>query len=99
MKLRCNPGDLAIIVKAFNDSNVGKLVRVVEPWGGREHYGGTRWSKKADKHEWLVESIGLPLKTNIGTRHQSGPMSDSQLQPIRGEENHSETERQLELTA
>lgn len=79
--MRCKPGDMAVVLDAFNKCNVGKIVAVVEPH-----------SKTGDlvlplkEHVWLIRCC-VPLTwTNDKKRwrRKSGPAPDSALQPIRG---------------
>lgn len=103
MKLRCKPGDLAIIVSADHIENIGKLVRIVEPWNGRMEYNGFNWPLSATA-EWLVECAGTAIVSStllsfVRHHHMSGPMRDNRLRPIRGDEQPEEIERHQEMTA
>ena len=79
---RCKPGDLAVVVKAEQQCNLGRIVRVVALHDGK---GDLVYPPKFSP-VWLVESAsGLTWKVK-GKRYRrkSGPAPDQQLQPIRG---------------
>ena len=79
--MRCKPGDMAVVLDAFNKCNIGKIVTVLE-----------LHSKTGDvildlnEPVWLVHAC-VPLTWTTGKkrwRRKSGPAPDSALQPIRG---------------
>ena len=79
--MKCKAGDMAVVLSAFHQSNVGRFVNVVKL------YDGTGDVKMAcDQPVWLVES-NAPMTWTKGAKvwhgHQ-GPVPDSALQPIRG---------------
>lgn len=81
-KLRCRPGDLAVVISAANRVNVGRIVSVVrrvddESDAHPDHLGKPRWIVKAPATlTWLHGEKKV--------RRKSGPALDEQLQPIRG---------------
>jgi hypothetical protein len=79
--MRCRPGDMAVIVDAFNKSNLGKIVTVIGL-----HDGTGDLLLKLKEPIWLV-SCCVPLIWSTDKkrwRRKSGPAGDSALQPIRG---------------
>ena len=79
--MRCRPGDMAVIVDAFNKSNLGKIVTVIGL-----HDGAGDLVLKLKEPVWLV-SCSVPLiwtNDKKRWRRKSGPAGDSALQPIRG---------------
>jgi hypothetical protein len=84
--MRCKPGDLAVIIDAFNCTNVGRIVKVV-----RLHDGGGSLAMASSPNVWLVH-CAQPLTWTIGDvlyRRKNGPAPDAQLQPIRGDAHDS----------
>jgi len=79
--LRCKPGDLAIIVKAYNRCNIGTIVQVI-----RRDDGQHPLSFSPNIPCWLVSSAKrLTWSKNAKkVRRFEGPAPDDQLQPIRG---------------
>ena len=80
-KLRCKPGDMAIVVDARYKCNLGAIVQVIELHNG---VGDIRYFKK--HNAWLAKS-SKPLKWVVNGkcyRRKTGPVPDAQLQPIRG---------------
>ena len=81
---RCKPGDLAVVVKAEQQCNLGRIVRVVALHDGK---GDLVFPPKFSP-VWLVESASrMTWKVKAkGKRYRrkSGPAPDQQLQPIRG---------------
>ena len=83
MKIKCKPGDLAVVVNSECPCNLGRIVKIIETHDRRgdlvfsSYYG----------HVWLAE--GAPHMTwYLGKkryRRVSGPVPDSCLQPIRGD--------------
>ncbi len=80
-KLNCQPGDLAIIVNAFNPINIGTIVRVLSMHINQSALvcpeGDVIWLVKAPK-PMTYEARGKM------TRRKTGAAPDSQLRPIRG---------------
>jgi hypothetical protein len=78
--MKCKPGDMAVILSAFHESNVGRFVSVVKLYEGTGVYSD--WAQPV----WLVESK-TPLtwtKRDQPWFGIQGPVSDAVLQPIRG---------------
>ena len=79
--MRCKPGDVAVVLSAFHQSNVGRFVSVIERYQGTGD-AGQDWSQPV----WLVASKA-PLTWTRGKglwRGNQGPVPDAALQPIRG---------------
>lgn len=80
-KIRCKPGDLAVVIDARYKCNLGAVVQVIEMHNG---FGDIRYFKK--HNAWLAKS-SKPLKWVVNGkcyRRKTGPVPDAQLQPIRG---------------
>ena len=80
-KLRCKPGDMAVVIDARYKCNLGAIVQVIELHNG---VGDIRYLKK--HNAWLAKS-SKPLKWVVNGkcyRRKTGPVPDAQLQPIRG---------------
>ena len=80
-KLRCEPGDLAVVIDAHNKCNLGVIVEVIEL-----HNGSSEPSYPPEQNAWLAKSNKVMKWTVNGKvyRRKSGPVPDAQLQPIRG---------------
>ena len=78
----CKPGDLAVVVKADHQCNLGRIVRVVALHDSK---GDLVFPPKFSP-VWLVESASSMTWKAKGKRYRrkSGPVPDQQLQPIRG---------------
>ncbi len=79
--MKCKPGDMAVVLSSFHESNVGRFVSVVELY---DNPGGVNldWEPPI----WLVESHA-PLTWTKGNSlwcGSRGPVPDAALQPIRG---------------
>ena len=78
----CKVGDLAIVVTAFNQENIGKIVRIVATVGKRKwhDFDTPTWI-------WLVESEGSPLAYEWAagdkTYHAKGKAPDAYLRPLK----------------
>jgi len=79
--LRCRPGDLAVVIKAANECNLGRIVSVL-----RLHDQTGDLVFDTSEPVWIVESAEPILWTHGATQdfRRVGPVPDSQLQPIRG---------------
>ncbi len=81
MRPKCAPGDLAIIVEAFNEVNLGTIVKVLalHPDQGALLVPATDvlWTCEAT-HQMTYDIGGIKK-----TMHR-GPAPDSSLHPIRG---------------
>lgn len=82
-ELNCKLGELAIIVKAYNLENIGKVVKII---GSK---GFTNWPDiQGLVYVWLVETVveGVKLKYTVGdTEHSyrtSGFLPDTFLRPL-----------------
>lgn len=91
MVARCKVGDLAIVVSAYNRSNLGLIVQVIGahdgmvPGIGRLDVAGPYW---------LVEGVHPMVYCNDKKRLEMkrGPAPDSALEPIRGQCSEKEAE-------
>ena len=80
-ELRCRPGDLAVVIRARNPVNIGRIVRVLQLDQGS---GILTYPK--DTPTWLTvseHSMTWSVKDKR-VRRKRGPIPDAQLQPIRG---------------
>ncbi len=79
MKLRCQPGDLALVIRAEHLHNIGLIVRVLQPYpGGDIDLPGKDFLWDVDCRQlqmWMVNGSVL-------WRHR-GPVPDAFLLPIR----------------
>jgi hypothetical protein len=77
----CKPGDLAVVVEAYNACNIGTIVHVIGLYTGQSGLftpeGDVIWEAQAS-HPLTYDYSGV-LK-----RRRIGPVPDSQLRPIRG---------------
>ena len=86
----CQPGDLAIVVQAYNACNVGTIVKVLRLNGDQ----AALYTPGADVI-WLAEAAHL-LTYDYGgelKRERTGPVPDSYLRPIRGNPKTEEVTR------
>ena len=77
----CKPGDLAVVIVAVHQTNLGCIVKVLEV-----HHGRGKLAMVRDCPVWMVESA-TPMTWTDGRKRylmNRGPVPDSQLQPIRG---------------
>ena len=80
-KINCKPGDLAIIIDAYNSVNIGAIVKIIAA-----HKNQNALDKDADDHLWTV-TAPYPMTYAIDgklIRKHKGPAPDSSLWPIRG---------------
>ena len=80
-KLNCKPGDLAIIIDAYNAVNIGAIVRIIAT-----HKKQNALAKEADDHLWTViapHPLTYAINGKLVTKRR-GPAPDSTLRPIRG---------------
>lgn len=97
MKLRCKPGDLAIVTGASYDCNLGLVVQVVEP-APIEH--PLRLRSKG--HSWWVKSR-FPMFYTKGDLDQcffliEGPVPDAYLTPIGTEDPVLDSQEEVDRT-
>jgi len=94
MQPRCKPGDLAIIIDAYNASNIGIIVRVVGLYSGQNGVcapeGDVIWLAQASQPMTYAEPSKL-------TRRRRGPIPDSQLRPIRGQSRAVDVKQPIDL--
>ena len=80
-KLNCKPGDLAIIIDAYNAVNIGAIVRIIAT-----HKKQNALDKEADDHLWTViapHPLTYAINGKLVTKRR-GPAPDSTMRPIRG---------------
>ncbi len=97
--MKCEPGDLAIIINAHNPTNIGKVVLVVERWNMRSTIGGIDFAPQTKSCEWLIETQGSWLITKNGQYASCGPIWDKDLMPIHKESPRQSIEKEAELMA
>lgn len=91
MTTRCKAGDLAAVISAYNQENLGQIISVIEPYANQ----GPVVFGEADGFIWLCESPML-MVWQVKDRYyraRRGPVPDSSLKPLRGEA--EEMERSL----
>ena len=94
MKLRCQPGDMALVIRAEHLHNIGLIVRVLRP------YSGGDIDLPGKGFLWEVDCRQLQMWTLHGQvlwRHR-GPVPDDYLLPIRGENDEKSLMREARLT-
>ncbi|MFM7800628.1 MAG: hypothetical protein ACKO69_00530 [Limnohabitans sp.] len=79
--MNCRPGDLAVVVEAYNPSNIGSIVRVL-----RSHPNQKVLVTEPGDHIWTMEATHPQAYEVDGALvyRSSGPVPDSYLRPIRG---------------
>lgn len=86
MKLRCRPGDLAIVIRddVGHEANLGRIVRVSGPVETNRRGMRTWLIKPVDAREWAVGPPGA-VPTYMAVRFSDGvEHPDQWLLPIRG---------------
>ena len=79
---KCSPGDLAVIVYAYNTVNIGTIVKVLAV-----HQDQLEIQSNPDDVLWTCQAAH-PMTYAIGSRKKkikTGPVPDSYMKPIRGE--------------
>ena len=80
-KLNCKPGDLAVIVTAYNLENIGTILRVL-----KTHKNQKAVLADKEDHIWLAVAP-RSMTYEVGgklIRRKRGAVPDSVLRPIRG---------------
>ena len=80
-KLNCKPGDLAVIVTAYNLENIGTILRVM-----KTHKNQKAVLADKEDHIWLAVAP-RPMTYEVDgklIRRKRGAVPDSVLRPIRG---------------
>lgn len=93
MANRCKPGDLAVVVSAQHQCNLGRIVKIIE-----QHNRTGPLVYDQSLSVWLVE-CPAPLKWTYNRqvyKRKRGPVPDASLQPIR-EQPLPKTKRQVEV--
>lgn len=88
----CKQGDLAVIVKSFNNENLGKIVEVVRPyvlgekiWSINRKRVGCISTKRNDGQLWVIRSHGSPLvwsNEKSSELYSERAFNDEGLRPI-----------------
>jgi len=79
--MNCKPGDLAIVVDAYNPCNIGSILKVL-----KTHRNQRELLVEPGDHIWMVQATH-PQAYEIGQKivwRTKGPVPDSFLRPIRG---------------
>ena len=79
---KCSPGDLAVIVYAYNTVNIGTIVKVLAV-----HPNQLEIQSHPDDVLWTCQAAH-PMTYAIGNKKKkinTGPVPDSYMKPIRGE--------------
>ena len=96
---RCRPGDLAVVINAYNTTNVGRIVKVIGLHDGK---GELNMNDRTDT-VWLVGCPAgfLRWARSDGRvwRRKCGPIPDVQLQPIRGDRSERAFEKPVGVSA
>jgi hypothetical protein len=79
--MNCRPGDLAIVVRAENKQNLGRIVHVVQEHDGA---GDLVLDERVYGHVWLVEAERPLVWRRAGkrVRRRRGPAPDDYLLPV-----------------
>ena len=80
-QFNCKPGDLAVIVDAYNPENIGTFVKVLSA-----HKNQLALDKPEADLLWFVEG-SRPMSYDVSGRIRKckkGPAPDSSMRPIRG---------------
>lgn len=89
MKLRCKPGDLAVVVYAEHLHNIGLIVRVLRPYeDGDIHLPdkGFLWDVECQRKQlWISQQRAL--------WRNRGPVPDAYLMPLSGVPGNNQAER------
>lgn len=104
--MNCKSGDDAIIIKAINTENIGRMVKVVKLVGDLTMFqeydigDGVTREAVADGVHWYVVPNRFPLVNGFGGETLHAVLPDAWLQPIRGISTPEkfETETPLEET-
>ena len=79
--MNCKPGDLAVVVDAYNPTNIGSILRIL-----RTHEDQAALLIEPGDHIWTMVATHPQAYEQNGEIHYliSGPVPDSVLRPIRG---------------
>lgn len=83
MTTRCKAGDLAVVISAYNQENLGQIISVIEPYANQ----GPVVFGENDGFIWFCESA-MPMVWQVKDRYyraRQGPVPDSCLKPLRGQ--------------
>lgn len=79
--LKCRPGDLAVVVSAVNEENLGKIVQVISS------HDGQPFNLREEGASWRVrcaQPIAYVYPSGRRVLLEEGPIRDVDLHPIRG---------------
>jgi hypothetical protein len=78
--MNCKPGDLAIVIKASRESNIGKIVRVLGLYSREEK--GVAWEVEC---ETVIEVVGILNQRPMRRNPEKALVAwDDWLRPISG---------------
>lgn len=82
MSHQFKPGDLALMLPN------GRTVQILEALGRPEKlvWGGLNLRNRKNENVWLVEFLSAPMLDILGQLHKTGPLTDSRLMPLKGDE-------------
>jgi len=90
----CKPGDLAVVVEAYNACNIGTIVHVIGLYPSQTAVcapqGDVIWQAQASQPMTYAEPSKL-------RRRRRGPVPDSQLRPIRGQSQAVDVKQPIDL--
>lgn len=102
--MRCKVGDIAVVVKASDPGDLGRLVEVIE-FAPQDHanQGPNGLWYDGGPTSWIIRSLGGPfLLENWGGEFEwsmYASIEDERLRPIRPDADPVEAERDIEVTA
>ena len=80
-KLNCKPGDLAVVITAYNPENVGTILRVIKKHPNQDALVDYKGS------HILLDEAARPMAYTVGDKlvmRRKGAVPDAILRPIRG---------------
>jgi hypothetical protein len=93
--MNCKPGDLAIVIKASRESNIGKIVRVLRLYSREEK--GVAWEVEC---ETVVEVVGIFNQRPARRNPEKALIAwDDWLRPISGVPVNDEVTDDIKETA
>lgn len=89
MSLNCKIGDLAIIVVDEEGSDLGKIVRIVEPGDDWSYFGDSRphWACDTLGQKFVISAPFVEFSDGV----ELIDIPDAYLRPLRDEEGEDET--------
>ena len=92
-KTRCTPGDLAVVIRADFETNLGRIVRVIAPDVGESFI---RFEGRGEVWWVTCPSLMTWESGNQTYRRKAGPVPDECLMPIRGAPDNAIADERLE---